>query len=152
MQYKIQKIIKFAKKYQLQDPRTWGMMAFAFIAATVTWNGAKSIQQNFALQKRAATIQEQNNVQKLQNETQKLRNEYYKTDEYKELAARRLFGKAAPGETVYIVPKEVALKNASTQKEVSKNVAANDNPVILPLYQQNMQDWIDFFFHRTPRQ
>jgi len=149
----IQKLIKLVKKYQLNDPRTWGMIVFAFIAAAVTWNGATSIQQNFDLQKRVSTIEEQNKVQKLQNETQKLRNEYYKTDEYKELSARRLFGKAAPGERVYIVPKDVALKYVSADTNTAiAQVPKQVNPVTLPAYQQNIQDWMDFFFHRTPRE
>ena len=130
------------------------MLVFVVMAGAVTWNGAASIQQNFALQKRVVTLQEQNNVQKLQNETQKLRNEYFKTDEYKELAARRLFGKAAAGERVYIVPKEVALAkvSATPAKTEEPTAAAAQNPLQLPKYQQNFQDWLDFFFHRTPRQ
>lgn len=152
MQDKIQKITSKIKKYQLDDPRTWAMMVFAVLAAMVTWNGAASIQQNFALQKKVVTLQEQNKVQKLQNETQKLRNEYYKTDEYKELSARRLFGKAAPGERVYIVPKEVALSKVGPSEVAKVEARIQENPVQLPKYQQNVQDWLDFFFHRTPRQ
>lgn len=152
MQQKIQTLLKKAKHYQLQDPQTWGLIVLAFIATAVTWSGAKSIQQNFELQKRVVVLQEQNKVQKLQNETQKLRNEYYKTDEYKELSARRIFGKAAPGEQVYIVPKEVALSQVSPQQNTQSEQQAPKNPVTLPKYQQNVQDWLDFFFHRTPRQ
>jgi cell division protein FtsB len=152
MQEAIQKITSGIKKYQLNDPRTWAMMLFGVLATMVTWNGAASIQQNFALQKKVVTLQEQNKVQKLQNETQKLRNEYYKTDEYKELSARRLFGKAAPGERVYIVPKEVALSKVSVPAPQQAVEQVQQNPVTLPKYQQNMQDWLDFFFHRTPRQ
>lgn len=152
MQEAIQKITSGIKKYQLNDPRTWAMMLFGVLATMVTWNGAASIQQNFALQKKVVTLQEQNKVQKLQNETQKLRNEYYKTEEYKELSARRLFGKAAPGERVYIVPKEVALSKVTAPKQQQAVEQLQQNPVTLPKYQQNVQDWLDFFFHRTPRQ
>ena len=152
MQQKIQTLLKQAKRYQLHDPQTWGLIVLAFIATAVTWSGAKSIQQNFELQKKVVVLQEQNKVQKLQNETQKLRNEYYKTDEYKELSARRIFGKAAPGEQVYIVPKEVALAQVSPQQNTQTAQQAPANPVTLPKYQQNVQDWLDFFFHRTPRQ
>lgn len=152
MQEAIKKITTGIKKYQLNDPRTWAMMLFGVLAAMVTWNGAASIQQNFALQKKVVTLQEQNKVQKLQNETQKLRNEYYKTDEYKELSSRRLFGKAAPGERVYIVPKEVALSKVTAPQQQQAVEQVQKNPVVLPKYQQNMQDWLDFFFHRTPRQ
>jgi cell division protein FtsB len=151
VQEKIQKLLAVVKKYQLNDPRTWGMIVFAFIAAAVTWNGAASIQQNFALQKRVVTLDEQNKVQKLQNETQKLRNEYYKTDEYKELSARRLFGKAAAGERVYVVPKDVALKNVSADQTKVASAASQQNPIVLPSYQKNTQDWFDFFFHRAPK-
>ena len=152
MQQKFQTLLAKAKKYQLQDPRTWGLVLLAIIAATVTWSGAKSIQQNFELQKKVVVLQEQNKLQKLQNETQKLRNEYYKTDEYKELSARRIFGKAAPGERVYIVPKDVAMAQVSPKQDVQPQQTVTKNPVTLPIYQQNVQDWLDFFFHRTPRQ
>ncbi len=151
VQQKMQKITKLIKKYQLNDLRTWGMIVFAFMATAVTWSAATSIQQNFELQKRVTTLEEQNKVQKLQNETQKLRNEYYKTSEYKELSVRRLFGKAAPGERIYVIPKEVALKNVSTQDAKPVDAPKQQNPVQQPRYQQNMQDWIDFFFHRAPR-
>ncbi len=151
MHEKIQKISKFINKYQLKDPRTWGMIIFAIMSAVVTWNGALSIQQNFELQKKVSTLEEQNKVQKLQNETQKLRNEYYKTNEYKELSARRLFGKAAPGEQVYVIPKDVALKYVSAQTSKPVEVLKQQNPVQLSTYQQNVQDWVDFFFHRAPK-
>ena len=152
VQQKLQTLLTKAKKYQLQDPQTWGLIVLAIIAATVTWSGAKSIQQNFELQKKVVVLQEQNKVQKLQNETQKLRNEYYKTDEFKELSARRIFGKAAPGERVYIVPKDVAMAKVSPTQNTQTQQSKPKNPVTLPVYQQNVQDWLDFFFHRTPRQ
>ena len=141
-------VMGFVKKYELSDPRTWGLIVFAFIAAAVTWSGAKAIQLNFSLQKQEVAIAELNKVQELQNQTQALKNEYYKTDEYKELAARRLFGKAALGEKVYVVPKDVALKYVSA--EATPVPVKTPNPIKLPKYQQNIQDWLDFFFHHPP--
>jgi len=143
----IEKVPAFIKKYQLNDVRNIGLVLFGFMAAAVTWSGAKAIQLNFDLQKRVVVLQEQNKVQELQNETQALKNEYYKTDEYKELAARRLFGKAAPGEKVYVIPKTVALKYVSADPPPVVPATA-PNPVKLPAYQQHVQDWLDFFFHR----
>ncbi len=142
----------FIKKYELTDVRTIGLLAFGFIAATVTWNGAKAIQMNFDLQKKVVVLEEQNKVLALENETQALKNEYYKTDEYKELSVRRLFGKAAPGENIYIVPKEVALKYASPTNSTVDDEQPLTTPttVTLPAYQQHIQDWLDFFFHRSP--
>ncbi len=138
------------KKYQLTDVRNIGLVIFGVIAATVTWSGAKAIELNFQLQKQVVVLQEQNKVQDLQNQTQELKNEYYKTDEYKELAARRLFGKAAPGEQVYVVPKDVALKYVSPVNGTTSVPVVAASPVKLPAYQQHVQDWLDFFFHRSP--
>ena len=144
-------IVTFVKKYQLTDVRNIGMVAFGIMATIVTWNGAKAIEMNFQLQKKVVVLEEQNKVQLLENETQALKNKYYKTDEYKELSARRLFGKAAPGEKVYVVPKEVALKYVSPENSViAEEVAPAVSPVKLPAYQQHVQDWLDFFFHRSP--
>lgn len=137
------------RRYELSDVRNIGLMVFGVMAIAVTWSGAKAIQLNYQLQKKVVVLQEQNKVQELENQTQALKNEYYKTDEYKELSARRLFGKAAPGEKVYIIPKEVALKYASSIPEPSAAApAAPENPVVMPAYQQHVQDWLDFFFHR----
>ena len=149
VQEKTQKLLALTKKYQLQDPRTWGLIAFACMAAALTWSGSKAVQLNFELQKKVSVIEEQNKVQELQNETQKLKNEYYKTSEYKELAARRQFGVAAPGERLYIVPKDLALKYASPEPSTPA-VAAIKPAIKLPAYQQNLQDWADFLFHRAP--
>lgn len=147
----IKNIVVFVRKYELTDIRTIGLIIFGFMAAVVTWNGAKAIEMNFQLQKKVVVLQEQNKVQKLENETQALKNEYYKTDEYKELAARRLFGKASPGEKVYVVPKQVALKYVSPENStIPGNVDPEPSPVKLPSYQQHVQDWLDFFFHRSP--
>lgn len=144
-------VVNFVKKYQLNDVRNIGLLIFGVMAATVTWNGAKAIELNFTLQKQVEVLQAQNKVLALQNDTQALKNEYYKTDEYKELAARRLFGKAAPGEQVYVIPKEVAFKYVAPKNSTESEAApVEQSPVKLPTYQQNVQDWLDFFFHRGP--
>jgi hypothetical protein len=49
------------------------------------------------------------------------------------------------------VPKDVALKFVPPAAPVAVKPAAQENPVKLPTYQQNMQDWADFFFHRAPK-
>ena len=143
-------IIHFWKKYQLNDVRNIGLIIFGVMAATVTWSGAKAIELNFTLQKQVEVLQAQNKVQSLQNDAQTFKNEYYKTDEYKELAARRLFGRAAPGEQVYVVPKEIAYKYVPPQNSLAVDAPKLPNPVKLPAYQQHAQDWLDFFFHRGP--
>lgn len=128
----------------LSDTRVLGLLAFGVIALLVTWSGVKSIQTNYELQKQIAELTQQNSVKQLEKTNLELRNEYLKTDQYLELAARQKFGKAAPGETVYIVPKTVALAN-SVELKAKQDVKA-EKEADKPTYQKNLEAWGDFFF------
>ena len=130
----------------LNDTKNLGLIAFGVIALLVSWSGVNSIQANYELQKQISEISQQNTVAELENTNLKLRNEYLKTDQYLELAARRQFGKAAPGETVVNVPKKVALANTVEPKNVAVKVATTEESK--PFYLKNLQAWVDFFLHR----
>ena len=138
------------KKLQaLTDTRVLGLIGFGIIAVLVSWSGVKTIESNYVLQKQISEQIQKNDVAKLENTNAALKNEYYKTDEFLELAARRQFGKAAPGETVLIVPKKVSLKYTSDlPKTTTENTKVKQD---LPFYQQNFNDWMDFFFHRSQK-
>ena len=134
----------------LADTRALGLIAFGVIALLVSWSGVKAIQTNYELQKQISEASQQNDVKQLENTNLKLRNEYYKTDQFLELAARRQFGKAAPGETLFIVPKSVALANTidtSTIKTVQTQQKTNKS-----FYQKNLEAWFNFFLHRERQQ
>lgn len=132
---------------QLKDVRVIGLLVFCVIALLVAWSGLGAIQTNFVLQKQIARLEQENRVKELENSNLQLKNQFYNTDQYLELQARRQFGRAAPGETVVLIPKEVAL---SRTVEVSPQ---ETNVKILtpekPSYQKNFEAWVDFFFHRT---
>ena len=130
----------------LNDTKNLGLIAFGVIALLVSWSGVNSIQANYGLQKQISELSQQNTVAELENTNLKLRNEYLKTDQYLELAARRQFGKAAPGETVVNVPKKVALANTVEPKNVAVKVATTEESK--PFYLKNLQAWVDFFLHR----
>ena len=130
----------------LNDTKNLGLIAFGVIALLVSWSGVNSIQANYELQKQISELSQQNTVAELENTNLKLRNEYLKTDQYLELAARRQFGKAAPGETVINVPKKVALANTVEPKNVAVKVATTEESK--PFYLKNLQAWVDFFLHR----
>ena len=130
----------------LNDTKNLGLIAFGVIALLVSWSGVNSIQANYELQKQISELSQQNTVAGLENTNLKLRNEYLKTDQYLELAARRQFGKAAPGETVVNVPKKVALANTVEPKNVAVKVATTEESK--PFYLKNLQAWVDFFLHR----
>ena len=144
---KIKKIYKSQHVQQFRDTRAIGLVAFGVVAILITWSGVKAVQTNYGLQKQISQLTQQSQVKKLENENLKLSNQYFQTDRFLELAARRQFGKAAPGETVLFVPKSVALSHTtnlpgSSQTKTSESLAKK------PTYQRNFQAWINFFLHR----
>ncbi len=134
----------------LGDSRNIGLGIFSIIALSVTWSGVKVVQANYRLQKQIVEAEQQTALQELENKNFKLRTEYLKSDQYLELSARRLFNRAAPGEQLIIVPKEVALTYTPalpTSEPVSDILPANTST---PWYGDNIQAWIDFFMGRKP--
>lgn len=144
----VDKIKQLLKQPELYDTRVLGLLGFGVVAILVSWSGIKSIQTNYELQKEISIQAQQNDVTKLENDNIKLRNEYYKTDEFLELAARRQFGLAAPGEKLYIVPKDVAMANVAkipdVTSEEAKAVVTNK-----PFYQKNIEAWFNFFLRKS---
>lgn len=131
---------------QLRDVRVVGLLLFLVVVLMISWSGIKAIETNYQLQREIAQLQQQNQLQSLANENQKLENAYFDTPQYLELAAREDFGLAAPGESVVIVPKAVAL--AHTVESPSTTTESAQNQDNRPAYQRNFEAWMDFFFHR----
>lgn len=143
---KIKSYRRHPRTQQLRDPRALGLVAFGVVAILVTWSGIKAVQTNYGLQKQISRLEQENAVQSLENTNLKLQNEYLNTDQFLELAARREFGKAAPGETVLLVPKDVSLAHTV---DLTKSTKAKSQPAATkPTYQKNFEAWIDFFLHR----
>jgi cell division protein FtsB len=130
---------------QFRDVRAIGLLIFLAVALMVSWSGAKAIQRNYELQKHIAQLRQENEVAQLENANIKLQNQYYTSDQYLDLKARQVFGKGLPGETLLLVPRDVALAN------VTKPTAGKAEPTPQsqrPAYQRNFQEWVDFFLHR----
>ncbi len=136
---------------EFRDVRILGMIVFGVIVLMVCWSGVRVIETNYRLEQQIARLDEHNKLDKLENTNKKLQNQYYKSDQYLELQARRSFGKAAPGETLLLVPKTVALAHTVDLPEPStaKEQAATPQK---PLYQRNFEAWMNFFFRRTHEQ
>jgi cell division protein FtsB len=126
----------------LYDVRLVVLVLVGLIAMSVFWNGAKIIQQNFELSRKVVKIQQENEVLELENRNKELQNQYLATDEFAELTARRVFGKASPGERVYIVPEEVALASLTVAPEET----APEAPTEKPQYQKNLEAWLNIYF------
>jgi cell division protein FtsB len=137
---------KLPQKFQmLTDTRVLGLLAFGVVALLVTWSGIKAVQTNYELEKKIAISKQNIEIQKLENGNLKLRNHYYESAQYLELSARRQFGKAAPGETLYTVPEEVAL--SKTVELAPKPQTPSEKESSKPRFQQNFDDWMEFLFN-----
>jgi len=135
------------KAKQIFDVRNIGLYIFGVVVVAIAWSGAKTVQNNYELQKQISTLNQQNAVLKLQNDNIALQNEYYKTDQYLELSARENLGLAAPGEKVMLVPRSTALKyvNKSISSSNGSSNQAVDNR---PNYVKNLESWRDFLLGR----
>ncbi len=131
---------------KLRDLRVLGLLLFLVIVFLVSWSSVRTIETNYGLQKEIAALQQENAVKHLANENLKLENEYYNTPQYLELAARRDFGLASPGETVLNVPRSVAMSFTVDLPKPDEAKAAS--PGDTPAYQRNFQAWMDFLFNR----
>ena len=141
-QNKINIIRKKLSDKGLYDVRLLALFFVGFISVSVFWNGAKIVQQNYELSQKVAAIKEENEILELENRNKELTNQYLETDEFAELTARRVLGKASPGERVYIVPKEVAIGALSEKPEEEKVAAVLEKPQ----YQKNIDSWINIYF------
>lgn len=143
---KIKTADKKALLSQLRDTRTLGLLVFVVLVLLVSWSGIKSIQTNYELQRTIARLEQEVEVMQLENANAKLRNQYLETDQFLELAARRQFGKAAPGEKLIIVPEKVAL--SYTTEPIKEPAAKNQPQAQKSRYQRNFEAWMEFFFRQ----
>lgn len=143
---KIKTKLKDPSLKQFQDVRVIGLVAFGILALLVSWSTISAIQTNYELQKQISDLEQENKVTELSNANQKLTNAYYDTNQFLELAARRQFGKAAPGEKLLLVPKDVALSKTTSSDEAATE--EQDAPAHTSGYQQNFQAWMNFFLNR----
>jgi len=126
----------------LYDVRLVGLVLVGFVAVSVFWSGAKIIQQNYELSLKVQQIDRENQIIELENRAKELQNSYLATDTFAELTARRVNGKAAPGERVYIVPENIALSALSTPSKVEETQEITPKPQ----YQQNLESWLGIYF------
>lgn len=121
-----------------------GVYVIAIVSLSVAWAGTKAIQRNYKLLKQVSVLEQQASIAEQKVENQKLLNEYYKSDAFLELAARRQFNKAAPGEKLLIVPKSVAATKLPSG--FSELGVASEQKIDTEL--TNWQAWLQFLTGR----
>lgn len=134
--------IRSPKFKEVTDVRNIGVYVFVLIVLAVFWSGVKTVQTNYQLQQKVATLEQENENRRLENENLQLKNKFLETDQYLELSARRNLSKAGEGETVVNIPQEVALKFAPEQTKPQEQASQNQEP-------GNFQAWINFLLGRT---
>lgn len=145
---KIKNLPNYPIVQDARDVRVLGLVVFGIIVLLVSWSGVRVIETNYQLQQQIARLEEQSKLSELENANKKLENQYYETDQYLELQARKQFGKAAPGETVLLVPESVALSHTvDVPKQDDKE--KQNAPPNKPFYQKNFESWMQFFFRRS---
>ena len=150
---KIKHLVEENLVEQWRDTRLWGLIVFGIVVVLASWSGVRVIETNYELQKKISQLGQQNQVYDLQNQNQKLENQYFETDTYLELSARRQFSKAEPGESLVLVPKDVAYKAAPEVATVSvpkTNTGTGDDSKS-PGYLRNAHAWRDFILGHTLR-
>jgi cell division protein FtsB len=136
----IHKIKALIQKIGTIDARTLGLLAMLFVAISVTYSSAKIIHKNYQLEQQITALQQENALQDQVNQNQKLTNEYYKTDAYLDLAARKFFNKASPGEILILVPEEVAMSFTTPMPDTTDSVSGAKTPTFIT----NWRTWLNF--------
>ena len=110
------------------------------IAASWAWGSISMMQTNFAAQKSVDDRQRELDLMQLEVDTLQYQQNYYKSDEYKDLAARTNLGLASPGEKVLLLPKNseaiVASDAADTKKETTTKSTSQAA--------SNLEQWVNF--------
>ena len=105
------------------------------VAAGWAWGSITMMQRNYALQRDVDAQKRDAEILELEVANMRLGQNYYKSDEYKDLAARELLGLASPDEKVLILP-----ANSSAAKREDKPavvIAASEPP-------SNFDQWVNF--------
>ena len=120
----------------LFNTKNLGLYVVLLIGLSVTWSTIKTI-----------TLQQSVAVQTQMNKNETLLINYYSSDSYLSLEARKYFNKALPGEKLILVPTAVSNKYIHQTAVINSDISNNKSKSKVL---QNWQDWVNFFFHKTP--
>jgi cell division protein FtsB len=135
---------------RLLDVRNIALYIFGLVVLAIAWSGAKTVQNNYGLQKQISSLKQQNQVLSLQNGNTYLNNQFYQTNEYLELSARQNLGLAAPGEQVLVIPKAVAMKYVDPSLAARSGMSQAATVDNRSKFIKNLEAWRDFLLGRSP--
>ena len=111
------------------------IVAALLLAASWAWGSVGLMQRNYGLQRDVDAQKRQAELLELEVATMQYQQAYYKSDEYKDLAARQHLGLASPGEKVLMLPANSDSAKQETTPEVQ--VSQADPP-------SNLEQWFNF--------
>lgn len=111
------------------------LVLMVVIVAVAVWMAMviQVLNNNYKLQRQVDNAKLDSQMLELENQNLRLEQLYYRTDEYMELSARSLLGKALPGEYLVVLPR---VSHASKAKRSGNAVATKSN----------FDQWLDFLF------
>jgi len=111
------------------------MIAAAVLAGSWAIGAIGVLNHNYDLQRQVDQAKLDNQIIELQNQNLKLEQAYFQTNEFLELQARALLGKAQPGEHLVLLPK--------SEKTITNNPSATET-----VDKSNLNQWMEFLFGR----
>ncbi len=111
------------------------LVLMVVIIAVAVWMAMviQVLNNNYKLQRQVDNAKLDSQMLELENQNLRLEQLYYRTDEYMELSARSLLGKALPGEHLVVLPR---VSHASKTKRSGSAVVTKSN----------FDQWLDFLF------
>jgi hypothetical protein len=123
-------------------PEVLAFSVVAVVVVAVTINTSFVIMQNYKLERSVRVLEQRVAVADIELETTKAQNDYYATDEYLDIAARKLLSKGVAGEKMIIIPREVALKEVPA--EFRDQSRFSQDPAVLRRTESNYEKWLRF--------
>lgn len=102
-----------------------------------TYSSLSATARNWELSQQLTVRKKELELLSLEVETQEVENEYYRTDEYKELAARSKLNKMFEGEHLVYLPEN---------SETAKNKYKTEKDDTEPAEPSNLSQWFSFLF------
>ena len=111
------------------------VLLIAFLVGSIS-----SISRNWSIRQEIVERETELAYLKLQVESYELENQYYASEEYQELAARRLQNKKLAGENLVYLPK-------NTERAKGKHRAATSEEQRILSEKSNFDQWLSFLFN-----
>ena len=106
------------------------------LGSVFTYNAVTATTRNWQLEQKLKERTLESAKLKIEVETLELEKQYYKTDEYKEIMARKKQNKMLKGETMVILP-------SNSEKAINKYTDVDHES---NTKRSNFDEWLDFLF------